>query len=272
MKSGRGELEIRRIANRSVVTRSIAGSPLRLLAPRGCPGNAAWVFSSTFGGGLVAGDQIDLDATVGDGATCVLATQASTKVFRAIDAGTTRQSLRLRVDAGAMCALLPDPLTCFAGAVFEQRISIDLDSTASLVLVDWLTSGRRACGERWAFGRYLSRIDVRIAAKPAFRDAVLLDQADGPIAGDYRMGRCDCFGVILLLGPRVESAAADLLGQANAQPVAPGENLIFSASRLSGGIMLRVAGPETQIVGQWIRDRLRFVPDLLGGDPWARKW
>ncbi|HWE00936.1 MAG TPA: urease accessory protein UreD [Tepidisphaeraceae bacterium] len=271
-RAGYGAFEVRRVADRSVVTRVVAKSPLRLLTPRGCAGNAAWVFSSTFGGGLVAGDQINIDASVGEKATCVFSTQASTKVYRSIDAGPTRQSLRLRVGPGGVCALLPDPLTCFAGAVFEQRIDVDLDSTATLVLVDWLTSGRRARGERWAFQKYLSRIDVRRENKLAFRDAVLLDEADGPIDGDYRMGRCDCFGVVLLLGPRVEAACAQLLNQANAQPVTRGESLIFSASPLAGGMILRVAGPRTEIVGKWIRDRLRFVPGLLGGDPWARKW
>jgi urease accessory protein len=221
---------------------------------------------------LVAGDVVDLEAVIGDDATCVLATQSSTKVFRSIAGGTTRQSLRARVGAGALCAILPDPLTCFAGARFEQRIAVDLDSNASLVLVDWLTSGRRARGERWAFKRYSSRIDVRIAGKLALRDAVLLDEADGPIDGIYRMGRCDCFGVVVLLGPQVKTACVDLLTQANAQPVNRGESLIFSASPLPGGMILRVAGPATEIVGRWIRDRLRFVPGLLGGDPWARKW
>ena len=172
----------------------------------------------------------------------------------------------------ARCAALPDPLTCFAGAVFEQRIAIDLDSTASLVLVDWLTSGRRARGERWAFRRYASRIDVRAAGKLVFRDAISLDASDGPIDGDHRMGRCDCFGTVLLMGGRMEAACEKLLVMGNAQPVHRGERLIFSASPVPGGVVLRVAGPETEVVGKWIRDRLRFVAGLLGGDPWARKW
>ena len=75
------------------------------------------------------------------------------------------------------------------------------------------------------------------------------------------------------VGPsRRDAACAELLAEANARPVHRGESLIFSASPLFGGMVLRVAGIRTEIVGQWIRDRLRFVPDLIGGDPWARKW
>ena len=168
--------------------------------------------------------------------------------------------------------VLPDPLTCFAGAAFEQRAKVELAETASLVLVDWLTSGRHARGERWAFQRYLSRIEAVVGSKCVFRDAILLDQADGPIDGEHRMGRCDCFGTLLLLGKRVEAASAAILAWAGAQPVNRGEELVFSASPVPGGAVIRVAGARTEQVGRWIRQRLDFVPDLLGGDPWVRKW
>ena len=257
---------------RSVATRVLAHSPLRLLTPRRCPGNAAWVFTSTFGGGLVAGDQIDLNVHVGANANCALATQASTKVFRSLAGEANGQTLTLHAMAGATCIVLPDPLTCFAGAVFEQRMKIELAETASLVLVDWLTSGRRARGERWAFRRYLSQIEAFVESKLVFRDAILLDQADGPIDGEHRMRRCDCFGTLLLLGKRLESGSAAILAWARAQPVNRGEELVFAASPLPGGVVIRVAGARTEQVGRWIRQRLDFVPDLLGGDPWARKW
>ena len=51
--------------------------------------------------------------------------------------------------------------------------------------------------------------------------------------------------------------------------------LSFAASPLPGGApgaVLRVAGPDAEHVGRWLRERLTFVPELLGDDPWARKW
>lgn len=271
-RPGRGLLEVERYAGRSVVTRLRAESPLRLLAPRGCPGNAAWVFTSTFGGGLVAGDSIDLSVRVGANATCALATQASTKVYRASLGKAARQVLNADIGPGAACLLLPDPVTCFAGAAFEQRLTFDLAETASLVLVDWLTSGRRARGERWAFAHYLSRIDASVQSKLVFRDSIRLDESDGPIAGKQRMGRCDCFGLVLLLAPQVAAACARILAFTAGQPIARCQDILFCASPLPGGVVIRVAGPQTETVAMWIRQRLDFVPGLLGGDPWARKW
>lgn len=57
---------------------------------------------------------------------------------------------------GALLAVLPDPVTCFAGARYSQRQSFLLAPGASLVLVDWLTCGRRALGEAWALASYES--------------------------------------------------------------------------------------------------------------------
>ncbi len=269
---GRGILEIRRVNHRSVATRTYAESPLRLLIPRGCPGDAAWVFTSTFGGGLVAGDHVHLDVHVHEGASCLLATQASTKIYRSQRDEPTRQTLRINAAARSTCFILPDPLTCYADAWFDGYIQIDAHESASIVLVDWLTSGRQARGERWAFSQYRSRIMATVASKPVFRDVVRLDQADGPVGGEHRMGRCDCFGLVLLLGPVVSKGRQEILDWTAAQPIARGEPLIFSASPLANGAVLRVAGPGTEAVGRWLRQRLAFIQPILGGDPWSRKW
>lgn len=269
---GRGSVRVEKVAGRSVVTRALARSPLHLLTPRKTPGNAAWVYTSTFGGGLVARDTIELDLSVGDGASCVLMTQASTKIYASPDRRPTRQSLNVTIEPGGFCGMLPDPLTCYAGAAFEQRITIGAAENASLALVDWLTSGRRARGERWAFEKYSSRVEISVADRLLFRDAVLLDQADGPIAGAHRMGRFDCMALAVLIGPRMAAASARILAWAAEQPIRPDADLIFSASPVAGGIVLRAAGLQTQTVGRWIQDRLADIPTAIGADPWARKW
>jgi urease accessory protein len=266
---GRGELEFTRVGSRTAVTRSLASSPLRLLTPRG-RGESARAFTSTFGGGLVAGDSIALDVRVGAGAACLLSTQASTKVYRSPAGVPCSQRLFVRADDDAMCVVAPDPVTCFAGAVYEQHQQFELHPGASLVMIDWMTSGRRARGERWAFDRYQTRTVISVGNRLVFRDALRLDMADGPIAAEHRMGRCDCMGLAVLIGPRLERPAADLLDWARSQPVTPGADLIFSASPLPGGAVLRVAGPATEAVGRWLRERLSFVSELLGEDFWAR--
>ena len=271
-RGGGGRIEWSLVNGRTVPTRLRADSPLKLLAPRH-RARSSWVFASTFGGGLLAGDHVDLTTIAGPGTTCFLGTQASTKVYRSPAGVPSRQTLNATIADDAICVVAPDPLTCFAGAAFEQRQRFDLAPTGGLVLLDWLTSGRRAAGERWAFGRYDSRIDVRIAGRPVFRDAVLLDPADGALDGPQRMGRFDCIALLLLIGPALWEPAQTLLRFVGGQPVRRGAGLMFSASSLGeGGAIVRLAASDTESAAYWLRDRLDFLPALLGGDPWARKF
>src|SRR5207302_10725083 len=109
--AGSGCLQFRKVRETTVLTRVVAASPLRLLHPKNS-GSAAWVYAATFGGGLLGGDAIALDATVGPGASALIATQASTKVYRSDTPATQR--LRVRAGDDSVIVLLPDPVTPFA--------------------------------------------------------------------------------------------------------------------------------------------------------------
>ena len=60
---GCGALTVALSGGQSRVTRAFAASPLRLLTPRN-HGPASWIFTSTFGGGLVGGDAVFLEVDV----------------------------------------------------------------------------------------------------------------------------------------------------------------------------------------------------------------
>ena len=143
MRCGSGRLEVSLCAGRSVVTRCRAYSPLKLLTPR-TSSHASWVLCSTYGGGLVAGDSVELEAAVGPGATCFLGTQSSEKIYpREGTHGCTRL-LDLKIAEGGLAVVAPDPTICYADSQLTQRQRIEMDPTAGLVLIDSLTSGRRA--------------------------------------------------------------------------------------------------------------------------------
>jgi urease accessory protein len=201
-----------------------------------------------------------------------LTTQSQTKIYRSTAGQPARQSLTARVAEGAFLVSMPDAVSCFADSVFEQRQRLELCSSSSLMWLEWLTSGRRARGERWAFRRYHSTTDVLVANKLIFRDTLRLDQTDGPVDNPHRMGKCDCFATILLLGPRLSSFGSELLKWIANQPMASPDPVMFAASPVADGVVVRVAGPSTELVGRWLRAKLNFLPELLGGNPWERKW
>ena len=152
------------------------------------------------------GDRIALDVDVGPGAAAFLSTQASTKVYRS-QRGTSSE-LHARVSTEGLLAVIPDPVVCFAASRYRQVQSFDLSADSGLVLVDWVSSGRHASGERWAFDEYVARLRARVEGRLVLHDALALRGDDGDLRD--RLGRFDVLAVLLILGTRLREHAADV--------------------------------------------------------------
>jgi urease accessory protein len=268
---GSGAVTVAAAGGRSRVTRAFAASPLRILTPKN-HGRASWIFTSTFGGGLVGGDRVCMGIDVREGASAYLATQAATKVYRSAKAASVE--LQATIARGAALVVMPDPVICFAGSSYRQDQRIDLDDSGSLVFVDWLSSGRHAAGERWQFDRYDSRLVIQRGGRRIVHDALLLSPDHGRLAD--RMGRFEVLLVAIVTGPAFGSAAAAALARIDERPLERRGRSIVSASRIGGGkddgCLLRIAGTSVEETGSTLRALLGFVPSFLGDDPWARKW
>lgn len=231
----------------SEVHRARGAGPLRLLTPRNA-GNAGWIVTSSLGGGLVDGDDVALEVEVDRGATCVIATQASTKAYR----GRSFQRLHANVADGAAAIIVPDPLVPFRDATIRQVTRIALAPTAQLVLCDIVTAGRIAHGERWA----CARLDTTLSITGLLHDRVVLDRAHGSIAD--RMRGVEALATCIVIGPKLELPAWDFDPQRAASP-------------LGRGAIIRLAGNIADVIAE---SRALLAPACaqLGEDPWARKW
>ncbi|EPE07891.1 urease accessory protein [Ophiostoma piceae UAMH 11346] len=240
--------------------------PLKLIAPTtgaglgtlGPVGNvpddparkkSALIFLLSYGGGLVAGDQVNLDVEVRKRARLSLVTQGTTKVFKASGDGRlarveepTRQTLTMNVAPGAGLCLLPDPVQPFADSVYEQVQVITLDErlqdgevAPSLCLLDWVTQGRAARGENWDFASWKGRNEVWLETEQRkrllVRDSVML--APGYLDGGFPQERPSdeasaalreslqglaVFGTLILRGPLVDSAGRFFMDEFAALP------------------------------------------------------
>jgi urease accessory protein len=271
LKTGQGILHLSFVAGRTAVVRSAATSPLKLLAPRR-PGAAAWIYTSTYGGGLVAGDEIDLQLRLDSRTTCVVGTQSTTKVYKSPGGRVCRQTLSATVDDGALLVVAPDPVSCFAGARYEQRQRIEMHRGGALVVVDWFTSGRRCRGESWDMDGYASRLDVEFDGRHVLADAWRLSPDDGRLDSPFRLGRFHCAAALVLVGSRLAEAGGRMLAESARLPIDPASRLLEAGSPIPQGIVLRLLGETPEQVGRRLTDRLSFLASELGEAPWSRKW
>ena len=245
-----------------------ATSPLRLLTPKN-HGHAAWVYAASHGGGLVDGDDVAVQASVGAGAAAFLSTQSATKVYRSPRG--TRTALDADVGEDGLLVAAPDAVVCFAGSRYRQTQRISVAAGGRLVLVDRVTSGRRESGERWLFDEYVSRTSVHLGGRLVVHDAVALRASDGGLAA--RFGRHDVLAVALVIGRGLEDEVAAIDARVRAEPVRRGAHRLIAAAPVGdAGCILRIAGRTAEDVDDTLEDLLSFVPRLLGDNPWARKW
>ncbi len=270
-QAGHAGLRVSLVAGESAVTECWAVSPLKLLAPR-FRGPSVWAYSSSFGGGLVAGDETSMDVDVGAGATCFLSTQASTKVYRNPRLLPCQHRIRAELGEGCLFVLAPDPVQCFAEAIYEQRQEFHLADDTGLVLVDWLCSGRAARGERWEFTRYQTRNEIFQSGKRVVLDTLRLAGETGTEELLHQMGRFHCLATVMVVGSKLQVMARQLLDEVADAPVGKRSDLAVSASPVADGVLLRMAGVSTEAVGREIARRLEFVNPILQDNPWARKW
>jgi urease accessory protein len=270
-RQGRGSLEVKTVAGLSTIVSAQSSNPLKLLTPVS-RGPSVWACLGSLGGGLVAGDGIEFSLALGPESRCFLGTQASTKIYRSPENRLCTYYLRATLGKGALLVAAPDAIQAFSGSCYQQTQEFFLESGSGLVVVDWLTSGRAARGERWSFSSFHSRNEVFLEGKRIVLDSLLLSPEDGQLDGPYRLGRFNALATVLVLGDPLRAESQTLLRQISTLPVTRQAPLICSAGPIAQGVLVRLAGQNVEQVAAEIHRLLAFLPKYLHDDPWARKW
>ncbi|XP_027185164.1 urease accessory protein D-like [Coffea eugenioides] len=114
----------------------------------------------------------------------------------AAKADIEEQLLKARIGSDALLAVIPDPVTCFSTAKYSQTQVFKVFPSSSLLIVDWITSGRYERGEKWDFELYKSTKNIFLEAdEPLLLDTILLEQ-----------GRYSSIAerMVILLGPKLK--------------------------------------------------------------------
>jgi len=256
------------------------------------------VFLLTYGGGIVAGDTINLEVTLNSGTRLILLTQGSTKIFKTPDSCTTsRQHMHVRLNHDAALVYLPDPVQPFAQTTFSQSQIYHLTKgEGSLCVCDWVTSGRSAKGENWDIYEYRSQnevwaIDDVGKGRLLLRDNLILDKhgrTDMQLAS--RMDNHSVFGTLIIRGPIFSSLARYFQDEFEALPRIGGrdwgdmtqseltpleqrrverqekekvDGLIWSAACVRGFVVVKFASREVEGSRNWLRDMIKAENSVL---------
>ncbi|XP_054803241.1 urease accessory protein D [Prosopis cineraria] len=290
-----GALVVEKVGGRSTATRCFSKYPLKFILPRkvgSSETDAVWIYSLTYGGGIVSGDRISCKLSVGNACTAVLTTQASTKVYKSVGSKCSEQVLEARVGSDAFLAIIPDPVTCFSTARYSQKQVFRVSTDSSLVIVDWFTSGRHESGEKWDFNFYRSMNNIFLEDdQPLLLDTILLDtEKVGRVEG--YMQNYQVIAMIVLLGPKLQhvqnlvqdhvkrimseqllhpSATLSHQTRRNSEYCMSKPSFIASSSFFGPkrtGLIVRVAAVTTESVYQFLQHQLAPLEPMLGVPPY----
>lgn len=256
------------------------------------------IYLLTYGGGIVAGDAIDLDVKLDRNTRLILLTQGSTKIFKTPSADlVSRQHMNVHLQQDSALVYLPDPVQPFAQTAFAQSQIYHLEKEqGNLCVCDWVTSGRSARGENWDIHGYKSRnevwsIDENGEKKLLLRDNLILDkygQADMRLSS--RMDGYSVFGTLIIRGPIFTSLSQFFLDEFEALPRIGGRNwgdtalpelspseqrrlerqqresvegLVWSAANVRGFVLVKFASRAVEGSRNWLKDMIMEEGSLL---------
>jgi urease accessory protein len=162
---------------RTIIARSHCTTPWHLLPPIYLDDTgAAYTLLVNPSGGLVGGDRLSIDMSLGEEAHVLISAPSANRVYRS-QGEVSIQEIEITIGAGAVLEWIPEHTIPFAGSRFRQTIHATLEPGATIVLWDAIASGRIARDERWAFTSLENEIRITTAPGQSLVERYALDPA-----------------------------------------------------------------------------------------------
>lgn len=140
--------------------------PLRVQRPFYPEGERCHTYLLHPPGGMVSGDQIDIDVQVNRDANATITTPSAGKIYAADSANVVqRQNIRLAVDEGATLEFLPQENILFNAANAELSTEIALEETSRLIAWDLVSFGRPHGGFLFESGSLKQTLNISIGGE-----------------------------------------------------------------------------------------------------------
>lgn len=208
-------------------------------------------------GGLAGGDQSEINAEVGTGATLTLTSQAAERVYRTLGPAAR---VRVLLTVGARASLLWVPQECilFQGSALDRTLDVDLAAGATVFVVEPMVFGRHAMGEQVdrvaVTDRWSIRQGGRLVHAEAFRVGPDFPHSAATFANNHATA------CVVLISPQAEALLDRVRAVLGSQD---------GASAWNGKLVARVLAPD----GYHLRKTLvQVISACVGRDRLPRCW
>lgn len=163
--------------------------PLKVVRAFDLDGGASLVHLHNLSGGVLAGDRLSLELSVGTGARAQVTSTGATRLYRSpAEACPADFAAHVKIADGALLEYLPDPLIPFAGSRYAQHTCVNLSPGAGLFWWDTVAPGREARGEIFSYDSLSLSFELRVADTPVAIERHDLHPAARALRSPARLG------------------------------------------------------------------------------------
>jgi urease accessory protein len=207
-------------------------------------------------GGIAGGDELALQARIGEKASALLTTPGATKWYRSAGAWA-KQSLAFGVRG--LLEWLPQETIVFDGALAQASCEVDLAADAGLIGWDIVCLGRTGSGERFRRGSYRSSIGIRREGKLLWLERARIDGGGRLLDSPAGLGGSPVFGTLFASFPFVEKTVLEDMRKQN--PV-EGKGAV---TLLPGILLARYLGDSSEAARRYFIALWRILRPRLTG-------
>ncbi|ABK43542.1 Urease accessory protein UreD [Magnetococcus marinus MC-1] len=236
--------------------------PMRVIIPQTPPGEPVHGVVVTTSGGLVGGDQLDIELIARPHTQLLVMTQAAEKVYRSTGADSTVQ-IALHVEAGAFLEWLPQETILFDQGRLRRTTQVYLGENARLLAGEMVLFGRSAHGEQLRQGLLRDSWLVHREGALVWADLLKLEgDLQHPLQHPAALAGAKGCATLLLAGEEAAQLLEPLRGWL-AEAGMEGPSVKVAAGVVHGLLVVRWLGWDARLLRQgygqmwsWLRGQL----------------
>ena len=213
-------------------------------------------------GGVVGGDQLQIDAQVGTGASAFMTTPGAAKWYKA-NGQVSRQDVQLDVGAQASLEWLPQETIFFDAAQVQLDNAITVGKGGTYIGSEIFCFGRTASGEVFRSGRVDQRTSIRLDGRLVWFEQARLTAGGSNMTSALGMAGKSVCATLIAVGAAVPSALIDTIRAEGARCLNDGD--AFGATWFKSAVVVRYLGNSSEMARRLLTHAWQQLRPAISG-------
>jgi urease accessory protein len=210
-------------------------------------------------GGVVGGDNLGLDVTLGGGSQALVTTPAAGKFYRSAGPAAV-QINRFDIAADAVLEWLPQETIIYSGARAQMRTIVRLDAGARFIGWEMICLGLPACAQPFALGRIDQYFEIWQDGLPLLIEPLRIGSSDPLLTAHWGMAGHPVIGTLAATVQDTKVAGA-IREDVSAEP----DDGLFAVTQVQGLTLCRFLGDDVYTGLQLFRRAWEILRPVVKG-------